>query len=114
MLNIEIRSVNHRYLDLQFRLPDELRALEPGLREAIVARLNRGKIECRGGLNALPAAKQSFEMNADGRRQVRPLSEKLGQGGPRGGGGGWGPAVMRGARTPGTPPPEAVPAPAPR
>ncbi|MCE9642538.1 MAG: hypothetical protein K8S22_20670, partial [Betaproteobacteria bacterium] len=31
-LNVEIRSVNHRYLDLQFRLPEELRALEPGLR----------------------------------------------------------------------------------
>ena len=35
-LNVEIRSVNHRYLDLQFRLPEELRALEPGLRELIV------------------------------------------------------------------------------
>jgi uncharacterized protein (TIGR00255 family) len=47
VLNLELRSVNHRYLDIQFRMPDELRAIEPALREALTARLNRGKIECR-------------------------------------------------------------------
>src|SRR6202008_2652787 len=47
VLNLELRSVNHRYLDIQFRLPDELRAIEPVLREALTARLNRGKVECR-------------------------------------------------------------------
>ena len=46
-LNVEIRSVDHRYLDLQIRLPDELRALESGLREQIAATLSRGKVECR-------------------------------------------------------------------
>ena len=76
-LNVEIRSVNHRYLDLQFRLPEELRALEPGLRELIVAKLQRGKIECRVGLNALPSAQKSFELNADVLKQLRVLSEKL-------------------------------------
>ena len=76
-LNVELRSVNHRYLDLQFRLPEELRALEPGLRELIVARLQRGKVECRVGLNALPAAQKSFELNLDVMKQLRALSEKL-------------------------------------
>lgn len=47
VLNLELRSVNHRYLDIQFRMPDELRAIEPALRETLAARLNRGKIECR-------------------------------------------------------------------
>jgi uncharacterized protein (TIGR00255 family) len=47
VLNVELRSVNHRYLDIQFRLPDELRAIEPALRETLAARLNRGKVECR-------------------------------------------------------------------
>jgi uncharacterized protein (TIGR00255 family) len=46
-LTVELKSVNSRFLDLQFRINDELRALEPALREAIMARLNRGKVECR-------------------------------------------------------------------
>lgn len=44
---IELRSVNARFLDLSFRVPDELRAVEPGLRERIAGRLRRGKVECR-------------------------------------------------------------------
>lgn len=46
-LTIEIKSVNSRFLDLQFRINDELRAFEPVLREAITARITRGKVECR-------------------------------------------------------------------
>lgn len=46
-LTIEVKSVNSRFLDLQFRINDDLRALEPLLREAIMARLTRGKVECR-------------------------------------------------------------------
>ncbi len=42
----EIRSVNNRYLDVVLRLPDELRALEPALREDAAAQLGRGKVEC--------------------------------------------------------------------
>ncbi len=50
-LAVELRSVNHRYLDLQLRLPDELRGLESALRERIAAELKRGKVECRVSLN---------------------------------------------------------------
>lgn len=46
-LTIELKSVNSRFLDLQFRMNDDLRALEPALREAIMARITRGKVECR-------------------------------------------------------------------
>jgi uncharacterized protein (TIGR00255 family) len=46
-VTVEIRSVNSRFLDLSFRLPDELRQLEPGLRELLVAGLRRGKAELR-------------------------------------------------------------------
>jgi uncharacterized protein (TIGR00255 family) len=46
-LSVELRSVNHRYLDLSLRVPDELRGLESGLRERIAAESRRGKIECR-------------------------------------------------------------------
>lgn len=46
-LAVELRSVNSRFLDLSFRLPDELRHLETALRTLITARLHRGKVECR-------------------------------------------------------------------
>ena len=45
-LVLELRTVNHRYLDISLRLPEELRNLEPLLREQIAARLGRGKLEC--------------------------------------------------------------------
>lgn len=46
-VNVELRSVNGRFLDLGFRLPDELRALEPALRELVASAFKRGKIELR-------------------------------------------------------------------
>ncbi len=46
-VTVELRSVNGRFLDLGFRLPDELRGLEPALRELIGAAFRRGKIELR-------------------------------------------------------------------
>ena len=49
-VSIELRSVNGRFLDLGFRLPDEFRALEPALRDLLGAAFKRGKIELR--LNA--------------------------------------------------------------
>jgi len=49
-LGLEIRSVNSRFLDLSFRLGEELRAYEPALRELITGRIKRGKVEVRGGV----------------------------------------------------------------
>jgi len=46
-LTLELRAVNHRYLDIQLRMPDELRSVEGALREALTAQLQRGKVECR-------------------------------------------------------------------
>jgi uncharacterized protein (TIGR00255 family) len=46
-LTMELKSVNSRFLDLQFRINDELRAVEPAMREAIMGRVTRGKVECR-------------------------------------------------------------------
>lgn len=64
-VTVEFRSVNSRFLDLAFRLPDELRHLEPPLRELLTSSLKRGKIEVRAqmgrqadeGLNT-PSAEQ--------------------------------------------------------
>ena len=49
-LALEIRSVNSRFLDLAFRLPDELRQVEPALRELLTRQLRRGKVEVRVSL----------------------------------------------------------------
>jgi uncharacterized protein (TIGR00255 family) len=46
-LGLELRSVNSRFLDLTFKLPDDLRACEPALRELLTATLKRGKVELR-------------------------------------------------------------------
>ena len=46
-VHVELRSVNGRFLDLGFRLPDEFRALEPALRDLVAASFRRGKIELR-------------------------------------------------------------------
>lgn len=64
-LTAEIRSVNNRYLDIQFRLPDDLRALEPALREMLAAKLTRGKIECRIAFAASAAATAAPAINGE-------------------------------------------------
>lgn len=53
-LALELKSVNHRYLEVQCRMADDLRALEPVLRDAVAASLARGKVDCR--LTFTPAA----------------------------------------------------------
>ena len=47
LLNIELKSVNSRFLDLSFRIGEELRFLEMPVRELLSARVQRGKLECR-------------------------------------------------------------------
>jgi uncharacterized protein (TIGR00255 family) len=49
-LGLEIRSVNSRFLDLTFKLPEELRQHEPALRELLIGRLKRGKVEMRAAI----------------------------------------------------------------
>ena len=49
-LGLEIRSVNSRFLDLTFKLPEDLRTFEPALRELITGQLKRGKVEVRGSI----------------------------------------------------------------
>lgn len=56
VLGLEIRSVNSRFLDLAFRLPEELRQAEPALRSLLTARLKRGKVEVRVNFESDQAA----------------------------------------------------------
>lgn len=62
-LTIELKSVNSRFLDLQFRINDELRSLEPMLREAIMARAARGKVECRLSFGRKEQSASSLAVN---------------------------------------------------
>ncbi len=65
-VGVEIRSVNSRFLDLGFKLPDDLRASEPALRERLTQRLKRGKVEVRAWIetpsDATPRAPGSAEL----------------------------------------------------
>jgi uncharacterized protein (TIGR00255 family) len=71
-LSLEIRSVNHRYLDIQIRIPDELRNLEAALRERISASVSRGKVECRIGFNIRSSTNVPARLN-------QPLLHQLAQ-----------------------------------
>jgi len=77
VLNVELRSVNHRYLDIQFRMPDELRAIEPQLREILSAKLNRGKVECRISFVAAAGTAQLPELNEPLLGQLIALGERV-------------------------------------
>ena len=55
-LGLEIRSVNSRFLDLTFRLPEDLRQFEPALRELLGSKLKRGKIEVRASVETTSAS----------------------------------------------------------
>ena len=65
-LGLEIRSVNSRFLDLTFKLPDDLRGSEPALRDQLTARLKRGKVEVRawveGRSDSTPRAPSALEL----------------------------------------------------
>ncbi|MEY8876573.1 MAG: YicC/YloC family endoribonuclease, partial [Leptothrix sp. (in: b-proteobacteria)] len=65
-VTVELRSVNSRFLDLVLRLPDEVRGLEPALRELVGAGIKRGKVELRltgeRGADATPSAPQAAQL----------------------------------------------------
>ncbi|WP_338849888.1 YicC/YloC family endoribonuclease [Massilia sp. W12] len=76
-LTIEIKSVNSRFLDLQFRINDDLRSLEPLLREALMARATRGKVECRVSFGRKAAQGQSLALNHELLNQLRGMQDQV-------------------------------------
>lgn len=77
VLTWELRSVNHRYLDIALRLPEELRSLEPRVRELINASLARGKVD--GTLRYQPneAVAGAIEMSAEQVQRLLAASDHL-------------------------------------
>lgn len=64
-LTWEIRSVNHRYLEPHFKLPENLREIEPGLREGLRKHLNRGKVECALRWQPAEQSGEGFDLNIE-------------------------------------------------
>ena len=77
-LSWELRSVNHRYLDLQLKMPEEFRAIENELRALAGARLGRGKVEC--GLRFIREAggEEKLQLDLGRLRQLREAMEAVG------------------------------------
>ena len=76
----EIRAVNHRYLDIALRLPEELRMLEQALRERVSARLKRGKIDCAIRFAAHEAASAALPVNTELLAQLSKTAEQVAAG----------------------------------
>jgi uncharacterized protein (TIGR00255 family) len=76
-LNIELKSVNSRYLDFQFRICEELRVTEPSLRELFGARLARGKVECRLGFSVASEHVLQTVLNTDLLQRLRGFEAEV-------------------------------------
>ncbi|ROH86826.1 YicC family protein [Pseudomethylobacillus aquaticus] len=76
---LELRSVNHRYLELQLKLDDHLRSFEPMLREQINAGLGRGKVECRLALVQRGGQKADTTLDGQALQQLWQLSQAVQQ-----------------------------------
>jgi uncharacterized protein (TIGR00255 family) len=76
-LQLELKSVNSRYLDFHFRISEDLRALEIPLRELLASRLSRGKVECRLAFNAASAKAGQLELNDELLGSLKALSARV-------------------------------------
>jgi uncharacterized protein (TIGR00255 family) len=76
-LTCELRTVNHRFLDVQFRLPEELRAKELELRQQIAGSVKRGKLECSVHIRRTQQQNTELRLNNDLVRQIGRSVEAL-------------------------------------
>ncbi|CEK09784.1 conserved protein of unknown function [Legionella hackeliae] len=73
----EIKSVNHRYLDLSFRMPDSFRFLEPVLRTLVRDKISRGKVECQLKFQATVSSSQAAVINEKLVNELLSAGDKL-------------------------------------
>lgn len=76
-LSCEVRTVNHRYLEPNIRMPESLRAAEPKLRDLIRKKLSRGKVEANVHLRTESADTSSLGLNLALAKQLTQMSEQL-------------------------------------
>ena len=75
-IELELRAVNHRFLDTQFKMPDDLRVIEGAMRELISSKVSRGKVECRIQLNSITTTSGSLHVNQDLVDELAQLNSK--------------------------------------
>jgi len=73
----ELRTVNHRYLETQFRLPDGFRTLEPALRDLAASKLKRGKLDATLQFRASADAKAALKINETLAKQVIQQAQQV-------------------------------------
>ena len=76
-LGVELKTVNHRYLEFQARIPEELRPLEGAMREAVAARLTRGKVDCRVTYTPVSTAARSLTPDAQALATLRSAAHEV-------------------------------------
>ena len=76
-LAVELKTVNHRYLEFQTRVPEEIRPLEPAMREAVAAHLTRGKVDCRVTFTPATAAQRSITPDAQALSSLDAASSRV-------------------------------------
>jgi uncharacterized protein (TIGR00255 family) len=73
----EIRSVNHRFLELSFRMPDDLRSIEPECRSLIGGAVNRGKVDCTLKVVAADGSAERGALATDALAAVKALEGEV-------------------------------------
>lgn len=76
-LAVELKTVNHRYLEFQTRIPEELRPLEPAMREAVGAKLTRGKVDCRVTFTPVTTAARALLPDAQALESLHAASKAV-------------------------------------
>ena len=76
-LTLELKSVNGRFLDVQFRIAEDLRAAEPQLRDLVTASVGRGKVDCRLNFAASPLARGDVALNAEVLDRLKRMSDAI-------------------------------------
>lgn len=76
-ITVELKSVNSRFLDLQFRINDDFRAVESIFRELISRQISRGKVECRFSFGKKIASGQQKNLNQEALKQLQTLEQQV-------------------------------------
>ncbi|QGZ62043.1 YicC/YloC family endoribonuclease [Paraburkholderia acidisoli] len=76
-VSVELRTVNSRFLDLNFRMPEDVRVIEPTLREMLMTKLSRGKVDIRINIQRSEQAANAGALNRDALEQLAVLERAV-------------------------------------